>query len=248
MVQLYLFMQILLESLPISSSGHLHLLGFEVPWSIEFFAQGPTAVMLLIYFAREWSALLFSPSSSSLMLWRWAGIIGVAEAITGLFFLLAHAMPLRAPFVVGFGCTALLLLSLKLFPAKQTDEKPLKWRDGVWVGIAQGVALMVPGVSRLAVTYVVGRWLGMTASRSFRFSCALQAPLFGGAALLGLGMLLHNGELGAVLGGGGLLGILAASVGAYFLLWMVETMMVRETLWYFGLYMIIPIMGALFRG
>ncbi|HBL98679.1 TPA: hypothetical protein DDZ86_03490 [Candidatus Dependentiae bacterium] len=248
MVQLYLCMQILLESLPISSSGHLHLLGFEAPWYIDFFAHGPTAVMLLIYFAGEWSPLLDALTKSSRTVWRWAGILGAAEGITALFFLLARVMPQRPPLVVGFFCTALLLLSLKRVPLNSSSGRSVKWSDGLWLGMAQGVSLVVPGVSRLAVTYVIGRWLGFSARQAFRFSCALQVPLFGGAALLGLAGVIKTGQLGAILGGWGLPAMLAASVGAYLLLWVVEMLMVRETLWYLGIYMIAPMVAALLWG
>ncbi len=61
--------QIIIESLPISSSGHmmlvnmwLHRLGFhvslDIPDYLDYFLHGPTILVVMIYFFRSWWSLL----------------------------------------------------------------------------------------------------------------------------------------------------------------------------------------------
>ncbi|MCK4517723.1 hypothetical protein KAT92_03035, partial [Candidatus Babeliales bacterium] len=61
-ILLLLFLQIVLESLPVSSSGHFVLLekffslGAGVGWTqaLDHFAHGPSVLIILLVFRREW--------------------------------------------------------------------------------------------------------------------------------------------------------------------------------------------------
>lgn len=241
MCDLYLLMQIFLESLPISSSGHLDLLGLSVPWSVDFFAHGPTVLMLLVYFIPQLRAFLFSPLCRARMCGRLLLMLFLAECFTPFFYLLFYFTLSKPPLWFGFLCTMLLLLSLKFVRGASSDA--ISFKQAMAVGFVQGLALL-PGVSRLASTYVVGRWMGLSATTSFRLSCALQIPLFAGGALLGTYELWSKNQLAPFLTPSCFVAMIFASIGAFFLLKLVEKSMQQERFWIFGLYMIIPTVAA----
>ena len=87
--------------------------------------------------------------------------------------------------------------------------------------------------------------MGLSATTAFRLSCALQIPLFAGGAVLGSYALWRKNELASFLTPTCLVSLLLASVGAFFLLKIVEKSMEREWLWLLGFYMIIPFVAAL---
>lgn len=174
------------------------------------------------------------------------GVVVLAEGITVLFFLVKHCDLFVMPLALGFLGTACALISLRRLSVEDRERSSLRWRDGFWVGLAQGIALVVPGVSRLALTYVAGRWSGLNMQSSFYFSALVQIPLCGGAALLGTSALWKAGQLGMIFSNGGWLSLTCATIGAYLLLWMVEWMMRRDVIGYLGLYMLFPAMYAFF--
>ncbi len=55
---LIIFLQIILESLPVSSSGHLVLLSklvtLNFPEQIDYFLHGPTIIILMVVFYKQW--------------------------------------------------------------------------------------------------------------------------------------------------------------------------------------------------
>lgn len=244
---LYVLVQILLESLPISSSAHVALLGLSAPQSIDFFAHGPTALMLLIYF-RDEIYTFFSQKSLGWRAWILYGTkIFVAELVTCFFFLLFRYTGFTLPLWFGLLITMLLLISLKLAPhvVSRRVSRNLSWSTLLVIAVTQGLSLL-PGISRLASTLVVARWAGLEARTAFKLSCALQAPLFGAAALLGLWQISGLPEFQAIFSFSCLGGIVLAMVAAYLLLAFVEQFYCREKLWLFGFYMIIPFVLSLF--
>lgn len=245
---LYVVVQVLLESLPISSSGHTVLFGLQAPQSVDFLAHGPTALMLLAYFRNEIGTFF---SQMRFGLWPWfiyGAKIATAEVITGLFFIFFHYTGRTIPLWMGLLITALLLLSLlwtQRFVSRRVVSRDLPWSVVVVLGITQGLALL-PGISRLASTLVIARWAGLESHTAFNFSCALQVPLFGGAALLGLWQVLSIPGFESIFSWQCLVSIGIAMMLAYVLLHMVERLYREERLWPIGLYMIIPLVCALF--
>lgn len=245
---LYTLVQILLESLPISSSGHTTLLGLSAPQSVDFFAHGPTVLMLLIYFRNELGTF-FSQTRFGWGPWVLYGAkILVAELITVVFFLLFKYSGVTISLWLGFLITGLLLLSLnraaRLVP-QRVVSRDIPWSSVIIIGLTQGIALL-PGISRLASTLVISRWAGIESHTAFKFSCALQVPLFGGAALLGLWQVLPVPEAQSLFGWPCLVGSVFAMIVAYLLLHMVEALYCGERLWPLGLYMVLPLVISLF--
>lgn len=168
--------------------------------------------------------------------------------------------------LIGFIITTGLLLSLvvldrKIFNKKapalaptqspaqpstlsptQPTHKILSYSSAVIIGLTQGCALIIPGLSRFASTYVIARWLGITPRRALQFSFLIQFPLIACA-------FLYNGVYTIIKTPGWhtlftphiliILGV--ATLCSLILFWFSCTMAQWNKLWIFGLYMIIPI-------
>ncbi|MFA6065925.1 MAG: undecaprenyl-diphosphate phosphatase [Candidatus Babeliaceae bacterium] len=240
--------QIIFESLPISSSSHIFFLStlFDsacmLPESVYYAAHAPTVMMLGCYFARE----LFFITHNYKQLWDqlvvWALGIGIANSITIIGYIVLHVVHVPFSMQVGLMITTGLLLSLVW--CKKLGSDRLSINQAVVIGIVQAISLL-PGISRLAMTYVVGRWIGLSWWASFRFSCALEATLFAAASAKSLLSLLLSGY-SFTLSFVTIMSIVMAMCIAYLLLWFVEYLMKTGHLWYFGWYMIVPTFFSFF--
>ncbi len=252
----FVVVQILLESLPISSSGHVLLFAKifsyyqQIPITIsepvEHLMNGPTIIVLLLYFYKDIFFVFSHWRSYWRTLYYYFFLLVLANSITTVIYFLFHVPILYYyktvfPLWLGFPITALCLLSLKFLPRQKSHN--LSFFSAALIGCVQGLALL-PGISRLASTYTAARWLSISHYEAFRFTCALQAALFAGGFVKGLIPFIYNyfyfgelPEISFVLFGT----ILCACSGAYFLLWFVETLMRKNKLWYLGFYMFIPL-------
>lgn len=248
--------QIVLESLPISSSGHAHMLGLQMPDYLDRLALGPTIIMLALYFYKEIIAVVYDLKNQWRWVFQWGLLIGMATSVTVFLYefidqILGQILKTQAiafPLWVGFASTAILLLSLAWCPYNDTETHKNNAGDAkaqffklLLIGVAQGCARL-PGVSRLGTTYTVACWLGFSPYRAFRISCALQVPLFTAGFLEGcvkFFKLWRMGEIEVLFTFSTLLIIAGATVGAYALLWVIEALMIRRKLWYVGWYMLV---------
>lgn len=242
----YTLTQLILESLPISSSGHTALLArffpaeFVQPWWIEFLLHGPTAIVLLIYFRKPIIQFLRERNWFSREYLWYATAICIVSAATALALVLSHFVNMEIPLVVGFFITAIALGSLRwlpvLYPRKWFCHDSISWRDIFVISIAQAIAFLIPGVSRFGSTIVAGCWSGLHPLTAFYFSCALQIPLFGGAALLGLFKTIKVGQGALLLDPLFLAVVLFSMMVAYALLALVEYLVKTERLWWLAYY------------
>jgi undecaprenyl-diphosphatase len=232
MEQTFIYLQVLLESLPISSSTHLALLGLSASQPIMFIAHGPTALMLCLYFWQSWKQYVPTSPQALQRLGRICWLGGIAETLTVLGFLASSKLAL-IPVTGGLAVTA-TLLSLHFFLRPGTRNE-LSTRDAIIIGCAQALSL-TPGISRMASTYTAGRLSGLPHKTAFEFSCLLQVPLFAGACVYGLWSAWSTGTLAPLLTLPFIGGLLTATAGAYLLLWGVDIIMQRRLLWLFGLY------------
>lgn len=189
------FLQLVAESFPVSSSGHLalleqswlkflaHLSEYHIsfPWSeasfweryVDFLHVVPL-IVIAVYFYSRWRIFLLHP----LRTWRSAvklmSFVVLADGVTAvLYFSRAQFSFFTLPLWIGFSATALLLLSLRIVPARDVR---LTWSRSILLGLFQGLAL-VPGVSRFAATFCGARYLGFSSRSSFELSFMLQWPL-----------------------------------------------------------------------
>lgn len=180
----------LTEFLPISSSAHLVLVPLVSDWpdqglAFDVAVHVGTLAAVLWYFrrevwtmARDWgrSCRQGRPTGESRL--AWAVILGsIPVAVAGLLLGDLVDTVLRSPLVIagatiGFG---LLLGWADLAGRRQRDEHTLGWRDVLWIGLAQALAL-IPGTSRSGITMTAGLFLGLTRAAAARFSFLLSIP------------------------------------------------------------------------
>lgn len=257
-------MQIVLESFPVSSSGHLNLLekiaaqkfsvdvlGMNVQFdqfSTEQFQtfykllHGVTLVIIALFFCTRWMALLKAARRKPQILIKWCLLTLAADIVTTLLFLVWHVLPVNFPLVLGFSITACALFSLYFC----SSEKRSAWtlRSALMLGFVQGVALL-PGISRLGSTYVAARWLKLPAHKALEISFLIEWPLIFAAFILTLITGFHSSNVQQFLNPTMGIIILGAGIFAYFGLSFVSWCAAKNRMQWFGYYMIIPIIIGL---
>jgi undecaprenyl-diphosphatase len=262
-----MIVQILIESFPISSSGHVMLLektyqalGFIWPYhdmeSIQFLFHISAFFIMLYYFFNQWSVMIFGKKielldvikiSSYRKVIRPFIFILIADVITFLFWKskIANIFYVQKYFLpIGFSITAIML-----YLTKNILDKDLKnifaFSNAVILGIIQGLAFL-PGISRFASTFFVARILGYNLKQSFAISFLIQFPLVCAAIVYGS---LQIQDSSTIFFENFNLLMLFAMVGMSFVSYkifsFVGTMIEQNKIWYFSLYMIIPIILAI---
>jgi undecaprenyl pyrophosphate phosphatase UppP len=113
------------------------------------------------------------------------------------------------------------------------------------LGMLQACAL-APGISRLALTFVGARWLRIPARRAFEISFLIQWPLILCASLYGVYVLRSDARelLNPIL-----MWVMLGSSGiAYAGLYMQQIMIQKNSLWRWGIYMLVPFIISIVVG
>jgi len=201
----------LTEFLPISSTGHLTVVGklmglvsVEHPeqWT-SFIAviQLGTLVAILIYFWNDlWNIAKdflsdniikrkgFAEQSFNSKM-GWFIILGsIPVVVIGLGFKDAiHGAFTKSLNVIAISLIALgIILAIAEKTGKFKKElKDIKWYDALLIGLAQSLAL-IPGSSRSGTTITAGIFLGFKRETAARFSFLLSVPAILGSGLLEL--------------------------------------------------------------
>jgi undecaprenyl-diphosphatase len=201
------------EFLPISSSAHLIVVPWLFGWhgtvidtlTFDVALHLGTLVALVIYFWRDWLALIgavpgyvgwllgtvrrdgerqLAPAGRLLHLVLIATIPG---AILGLLLERLAEDQLRSVLLIA---ATLPIMGLILYasdrwsPARKNLET-ISWRDALLIGVSQACAL-IPGVSRSGATLTMGRFLALDRTAAARFSFLLSGPITAAAVLLKL--------------------------------------------------------------
>jgi undecaprenyl-diphosphatase len=218
------FVQGATEFLPISSSGHLvivgELLGVTPEGNLAFgvFLHFATALAVMVYFGRRFINLLRVLVANP---WRAvtgrdipAGdkrlgkllvgiIIGTLPAVAvGLLWKSDIERAFQSPELAGWMLlvTAVILFSLRLRRRRKTDNAP---KDDTapapnwWRSLAIGGAQalsILPGISRSGSTIAAGLHLNIEQRRAAEFSFLLSLPAILGANLLELGGVLQSAD------------------------------------------------------
>jgi undecaprenyl-diphosphatase len=195
----------LTEFLPVSSTGHLILVGNWLNFTgtkanaFNIFIQLGAIVAVVGYFRqRIWrvlTAMLGKPvagnpnglTPAEARRFALAVIIAfIPAAVFGLLFehaidtLLFNPQPVAAALIVG-GVAILIIEQFRPQPKTEVAET-LTLAQALWVGIAQCAAL-IPGVSRSAATIMGGLLTGMTHAAAAEFSFFLSIPTLAAASL-----------------------------------------------------------------
>ncbi len=203
----------LTEFLPVSSSAHLNIFPWLFKWTVsesfDLALHIGTLLALLVYFFKEWIALIsggvravFKKERSTEGRLFWfivvatipAGIIGkllekVVEKITG--------GDLNAEMVII--SLALIIMGVLLYfvdkNAKSTvTYKRMNFKQSFLIGVSQAIAGAIPGVSRSGITMTVARAQGLDRESAAKYSFLLSGPMVAGSVLLSIPEFTFNIE------------------------------------------------------
>lgn len=192
------------ELFPISSLGHSVLVRTIFAWQMSRTSPDflpflvvlhlGTASALLIYFWRDWAAILKglieakgrATNVHARLFWLLV-VASVPAGLVGLLFekkikLLFSNLVVAATFLCVNGVVLLIGDRLKQRKSAHKLDK-MTWRKAFVIGVAQIFAL-IPGMSRSGVTVVAGLIEGFDYAASARFSFLMATPIIAAAGLL----------------------------------------------------------------
>lgn len=179
----------LTEFLPISSSGHLALLGgflgFEEGTLMATTMHAGTLLALIVYFRQDISCIVLSPFKKDMKYLKllWFLILGsIPAAIFGVLLLHHIESMFDSPLIIGI-CLIFtgIILFISGFMRRQRDN--IRFLDVILIGVGQAIAIL-PGVSRSGTTISTGTFLGLGRTVSANFSFLLAIPAILGATVL----------------------------------------------------------------
>jgi undecaprenyl-diphosphatase len=241
------------ELLPISSTAHMRIvpavLGWQDPGSAFSAAMQLAALAAVVsYFWSDVRDILFGSLDAlarrdfadrhfRLALWIILATIPIVIAGVALSGVLnACNSPLRSLTVIGWACIAMaILLALaEIFARHRRSMGEASLADALLVGVAQ-IGALIPGVSRSGSTLTAALGLGFKRAEAARFSFLLGLPAI---ALAGLKELweLHKVHLDAHGWSVLAVGLVVASISAFFAIWGLMRVLERFSAWPFVIY------------
>ena len=190
-------LQGLTEFLPVSSSGHLVLFQqfFDTGEDKLFFdlALHMGTLFVVLWFYRSEVLSIFRDLVSGDAPWlqrpgvRMAGWIVLASIPTAVIGLTLEDQFERwfsnpPVLIVTFALTGTLLFASNWAQSGEADERGMRWRQAVLLGLVQGMAI-TPGISRSGSTIVAALFLGLNREYAARFSFLMSVPAIAGASL-----------------------------------------------------------------
>ncbi len=177
------------EFLPISSSGHLVILGSlmqaaksDAP-TLEIILHAGTLGSILVVFWRRILNLLSSDRRVIPLL-----IVGTIPAVVvGLTLKYQFPSILKNPTLAGamLIVTGVMLIVLGKLPPRQGKYQELSYLSAFAIGCFQAFAIL-PGISRSGSTILGGRLKGMKTDDAVTFSFLLAIPAISGATVLAI--------------------------------------------------------------
>ncbi|MDR1472447.1 MAG: undecaprenyl-diphosphate phosphatase [Synergistaceae bacterium] len=242
-------LQGLTEFLPVSSSGHLALAkaltgAGDLSLAFDLVLHVSTLLAVLIYFSRDISSLLLewlygmaNANARRWIGWRfgWAVIAGSFMTVPTAVFLKPLIEDVSGNMLLlggNFWITALILLSAKFL---KTGDRMVRARDGAFVGLIQGIAVL-PGISRSCATIWAGLVSGLSRDEAFRFSFLLSVPVVLGAALYEARELGGYEEFLDALPRGWPVASIIAFVSGFVSLALLKRLVTSDKWWLFSLY------------
>ena len=233
MYALLIFLALIFEALPISSSGHMRLLELhfgKLPSALDHLLHGPFALAIALSFFNVWAPIARNIYAYRKPLTKLFFYIVIIDSITLLGFIARASLPAISLWG-GFFITSIALLSLLLL-RRRTAYYSLTPLGAIVLGLVQALSLLA-GISRFATTYVAARWLGLRPDRALQLSFCAHVPLTLGGLLLGL----YKGGAHMV-STTGLSAMALGTLGATVLLVVMQRLASRQWLWVFGLYLL----------
>lgn len=179
------------EFIPVSSSGHLILVGHYLDFRYSGLAFDTaldigTLLALYLFFAQDFWALGsdFVKGGPQRRLAGYILLATIPAVVAGVLVQSAAETIFRDTRLVAFNLIWVGIVMYLVDRYAQSDRglEDMKLPPALAVGVAQALAL-VPGVSRSGITITAGRWLGYNRVAATRFSFLLSAPVITGATL-----------------------------------------------------------------
>lgn len=241
------------ELLPVSSTAHMRLVpalfGWPDPGSAFSAAIQLAALAAVVsYFWSDVRSLTVNSLSAlaqrqfgdrSLRFVIWILLATIPIGVAGLLsskILNACDSPVRSVTVIGWACVvmAVLLALAELLARHRRTVDQARFSDAMLVGLAQ-IGALIPGVSRSGSTLTAALALGFRREEAARLSFLLGLPAIALAGLKELWELykihldLHAWSILAV-------GLVVASVSAFFAIWGLMRVLERFSGWPFVAY------------
>lgn len=207
----------LTEFIPVSSTGHLILVGKLIGFTGAFanlfsvvIQLGAILAIVVLYWNKLWNSVksIFEPGRQGLKFWTNIIVAAIPGVILGFLFddmiesKLFYTFPVSIALVVG-GILMIIMENKYRRGKKINDVDQITVRQAFIVGLFQCLALW-PGMSRSAST-IMGGWIaGLSTVAAAEFSFFLAIPMMVGASGLSLikgGMAMSSMEVIALIVG-----------------------------------------------
>ncbi len=186
------------EFIPVSSTGHLILVGYLLGFngsraaSFEIFIQlGAILAVVAIYRRRFYDLFRFRQPEGFKGLRGW-GLLALTTLPAVVVGAAAHQAiktrlfnPITVAVGLAVGGIAILVVEARLPATRCESLDELSWREALIVGMFQCLALW-PGVSRAAATILGAMLIGVRRSTAAEYSFLAAVPALCGAALYDL--------------------------------------------------------------
>ena len=199
---LWMIVQVCLESLPVSSSGHTSLLLFYFPQFHEFlsvdqlkhFDWALHSITLLVsttFFWNSWWQLILHKRFHikflvQLDFWKKFAPACLFVSCSTFVFLTLYIVQsffnvsfFKIPLFMGFCITALELLFMNYFLASQKSHISASWNvsHAIILGFVNSLLVHIPGVSRFGTNFLLCQFFGYKSSDAFALSWMIFFPV-----------------------------------------------------------------------
>lgn len=223
------------EFLPVSSTGHLHLLqyffGLTPSLSFDIFLNTATLFSVLFFF-KDQTKYFFDNLKYV--------IVGTIPAvIAGVFFKdQIESLFSSVTFIpYEFLFTSILLFSTRFIKAK---DLKLTYKTALLIGLMQALAIL-PAISRSGATIATGLLLGLSPIAAFNFSFCLFIVASFGAIALDYQSLLSPSFLTPT----AILSFLVTTVTGVIALYFLRKILQKNNFWHFGIYTLLLTLSLL---
>lgn len=266
--------QIVSESFPISSSGHMNvwiciMQYFKTPdyayitsicanETIIHLLHIPTLLIVIVFFKSYWIKIFQRWHALLPIVIRCGMYTIAADSITMIAYIVYKKYPVsKALTSEHFSSTQLssvplwlgfTITALALYSLKYTHSHTTKPKlpHMLLLGLIQSIALL-PGVSRFGTVFVAARWLGIRTEKAFAITWMLQFPLMIGAVgLSSIKMYQNNMYLPIESVSMFWIAMIGATQFGFLGLWISYKLASAHKLWTLSFYMLIPITLSLF--